>query len=151
MVVGWPMFIMSLVILAGLDGQLNKGIVMTDAYDMVNGGCLILSVSDNITFPNSGQDKFGLTLVKYQLFDGDLIGVGVYNGTNPYQDYYQTNDVISCWENRETSQILLEDTPYVGWLRRPMRRGTCIILIVVSCLLICAPCTIACFVMCSQS
>ena len=150
MVVGWPVFIMSLVILSGLDGQLSNGIVVNDAYDYL-GDCIVQSIDDSIVFANAGPDEFGLTMIKYGLFtnDGDLIGVKVYNGTI-ISDNYNIGDVSICWKNRETSQVLIDDAPYVGWLTSPMERSTCIILIVVGCLLICAPCVIACCVLFSD-
>ena len=144
MVVGWPVFIMSLVILSGLDRQLNDGITVTDAYDYL-GDCVVQSIDDSIVFPNVGPDRFGLIMIKCDLFanDGDIIRVKVYNGTS-ISDNYHIGDVTQYWKNRDASRVLIDDAPYVGWLRRPMERETCIDLIVVGCLLICAPITIAC-------
>ena len=150
MVVGWPVFIMSLVVINGLDNKLGDNITTADVYEYI-GDCIVRNIDDTVYYDSSDQNGVGFVMVKYNVFtnDGDLIGIKMYNATD--EDFYSDGTVAACIRNIETSQIMVDDMPYTGWLQLPMRRGTCIWYIVIGCLLICAPCVIALLVLCGSS
>eukprot|EP01084_Bolivina_argentea_P046020 84724_1 len=155
MCVGWPVMVMGSIVMAGLDGPLGDGIVVNDVYDVTD--CIIGSVDMNMTFIPENENRIPFVMVKYKLnnefrfsHEGDEFAVATYsNTTDPI--FYGVGDIVSsCYKNRFSQQIVLNDAPDVEWLQLPMNRGTGIVVIVVGVLLICAPCTIACLGACNN-